>query len=66
MGAIDEKYDVAVSTASSALDFILVDTKETIEICLRALKDDNVGRTTFLALERMEHYRSKCNTVPKT
>lgn len=66
LGAIDEKYDVAVSTASSALDFILVDTKETIEICLRALKDDNVGRTTFLALEKMEHYRSKCETVPKT
>lgn len=68
LGAIDAKYDVAVSTAASAaLDYLLVDTKETIEVCLRALKQDNVGRATFLALDRMEQqFRSKCASVPKT
>ncbi|XKL63421.1 hypothetical protein PGB90_005785 [Kerria lacca] len=66
LGAIDEKYDIAVSTACSMLDFILVDTSNTIELCLKALKAENVGRATFLALEKMEHYSSKCQATTKT
>ncbi|XP_065224960.1 structural maintenance of chromosomes protein 4 isoform X2 [Planococcus citri] len=60
LGAIDEKYDVAISTACGALDFILVDTSSTISSCIRALKDNNVGRATFVALDKIAHHYKRC------
>lgn len=58
LGAIDGKYDVAVSTACGALDNIVVDTVKTGEACLAALKRHNVGRATFIVLEKQEHFRN--------
>lgn len=57
MGAIDGKFDVAVSTACGPLDNIVVDTVKTAEACVAALKRHNVGRATFIALEKQEHLR---------
>ncbi|GLG96606.1 Uncharacterized protein GBIM_03539, partial [Gryllus bimaculatus] len=66
LGAIDAKYDVAVSTACGPLDNIVVDTVETAQACIRALKDHDVGRATFIALEKQEYLRpqteSRINT----
>lgn len=58
LGGIDSKYDVAVSTACSALDFIVVDTVRTGEMCVAALKRSNIGRATFIALDKQEHLRT--------
>ncbi|XP_075232344.1 structural maintenance of chromosomes 4-like protein gluon [Lycorma delicatula] len=59
LGAIDEKYDVAVSTACSPLDNIVVDVVETGKCCVEALKRDNVGRATFIGLDKQQHLRGK-------
>lgn len=52
MGAIDEKYDVAISTACGPLDNIVVDTIDTAQRCVEFLKRGNVGLATFLALDK--------------
>ena len=53
LGAIDKKYDVAVSTAAGgALDRIIVDTVETGALCLDYLKKSQIGRVNLLALEK--------------
>ncbi|XP_067015599.2 structural maintenance of chromosomes protein 4 [Anabrus simplex] len=55
LGAIDKLYDVAVTTACGRLDNIVVDTVDTAQRCIEFLKANNVGRTTFIALEKQEH-----------
>ncbi|XP_063224263.1 structural maintenance of chromosomes protein 4-like [Bacillus rossius redtenbacheri] len=60
LGAIDKKYDVAVSTACGALDNIVVDTVSTAEACIRFLKQRDLGRATFIALDRQERWRAHC------
>jgi structural maintenance of chromosome 4 len=53
LGAIDKKYDVAVSTAVGGnLNNILVDTAATGKACIEFLRRGNVGRGNFLALDK--------------
>lgn len=53
LGAIDEKYDVAISSSySEKLKWIVVDTVKTAEQCLRILKTQNIGRASFVVMER--------------
>ncbi|KAK3932165.1 Structural maintenance of chromosomes protein 4 [Frankliniella fusca] len=66
LGGIDQKYDVAVSTACPMLDYILVDTLETGQMCIDSLKADKVGRANFIILEKQEHYRQKANSTMQT
>ena len=52
LGAIDKKYDVAVSTAAAGgLDRIIVDNVDTATSCLKYLKDNDIGRVNMLALD---------------
>ena len=44
LGAIDRKYDVAVSTACSALDYIVVETTADAQACVTHLRANNLGR----------------------
>jgi len=57
LGGIDEKYDIAISTAAGALDHIVVDTVDTAEKCIMFLKNNDIGRASFLALDKQEHYK---------
>ncbi|CAG2066742.1 unnamed protein product, partial [Timema podura] len=66
LGAIDQRYDVAVSTACGALDNIVVDTVTTAEHCIESLRRNDVGRATFIALEKQERWRQYCNKKIKT
>nr|CAD7446504.1 unnamed protein product [Timema bartmani] len=66
LGAIDQRYDVAVSTACGALDNIVVDTVTTAEHCIECLRRNDVGRATFIALEKQERWRQNCNKKIKT
>lgn len=62
LGAIDQKYDVAVSTACGPLDNIVVDTVDTGQKCIEFLKRNDIGRATFIALEKQEYLHEKCRT----
>lgn len=50
---IDDKYDVAVTTACSALNNLVVDTVEQGQACIEHLRKGNVGRASFLVLEKL-------------
>lgn len=60
MGGIDIKYDVAISTACGPLDNIVVDSVNTAQSCIEFLKRNDIGRGTFIALEKVKHYENKC------
>ena len=53
LGAIDEKYDVAISSSCGALDNILVDTIDTAQKCVTFLKTQNIGVATFIGLDKV-------------
>lgn len=53
MGSIDDKYDVAISTACGALDNIVVDSMETAIKCVEFLKRNNIGTATFIGLNKV-------------
>ncbi|XP_057325387.1 structural maintenance of chromosomes protein 4-like [Microplitis mediator] len=61
LGAIDAKYDVAISTACGPLDNVIVDTVATAETCIKFLRDNNIGRATFIPLEKQQRWVPHCN-----
>ncbi|XP_047311246.1 structural maintenance of chromosomes protein 4 [Impatiens glandulifera] len=52
LGAIDSKYDVAISTACPGLDYIVVETTEAAQECVQLLRKNNLGIATFMILEK--------------
>uniref|UniRef100_A0A915KEZ3 SMC hinge domain-containing protein n=1 Tax=Romanomermis culicivorax TaxID=13658 RepID=A0A915KEZ3_ROMCU len=56
LAAIDEKYDVAISTACGPLDNIVVDTIDTAQQCVTFLKKRNLGQATFIGLDKMTKF----------
>ncbi|KAH8094744.1 RecF/RecN/SMC [Cristinia sonorae] len=53
LGTIPDKYDVAISTACSALNNLVVDTVEQGQACIEYLRKQNVGRASFMVLEKL-------------
>ncbi|KAI0082329.1 hypothetical protein K474DRAFT_1655715 [Panus rudis PR-1116 ss-1] len=53
LGTIDDKYDVAVTTACGALNNLVVDTVEQGQACIEYLRKQNVGRASFMVLEKL-------------
>lgn len=53
LGAIDQKYDVAISTACPALDNLVVDTVEVGQQCIDYLRKNNLGRANIILLDRL-------------
>ncbi|KAF2267623.1 condensin subunit Cut3 [Lojkania enalia] len=53
LGAIEQKYDVAISTACPALDNLVVDTVEVGQQCIDYLRKNNLGRANFICLDRL-------------
>ena len=53
LGAIDEKYDVAISTACPSLENMVVDTVEVGQQCIDYLRKNNLGRANFILLDRL-------------
>ena len=54
LGAVDAKYDVAVSTACGALDYVVVETTADAQACVSHLRAHNLGVATFLILEKQK------------
>ena len=59
LGGIDAKYDVAISTCCGRLDNIVVDTVNTAQACIEYLKASDIGRATFIALEKVSYLAAK-------
>lgn len=53
LGAIDSKYDVAISTACPALDNLVVDSVEVGQQCIEYLRKNDLGRANFILLDRL-------------
>ncbi|KAK3718676.1 Structural maintenance of chromosomes protein 4 [Vermiconidia calcicola] len=53
LGAIDQKYDVAISTACPALDNLIVETTEVGQQCVEYLRKNNLGRANFILLNQL-------------
>jgi structural maintenance of chromosome 4 len=53
LGVIDDKYDVAISTACPALDNIVVETVEAAQACIEHLRKNNIGRAVFTVLSKL-------------
>jgi structural maintenance of chromosome 4 len=53
LGTIDEKYDIAISTACPALNNMVVETVEVGQQCIDYLRKNNLGRANFILLDRL-------------
>ncbi|OTB03223.1 hypothetical protein M426DRAFT_322014 [Hypoxylon sp. CI-4A] len=53
LGTIDEKYDVAISTACPSLDNFITDTVEAGQQCIEYLRKTNLGRGNFICLDKL-------------
>jgi len=53
LGAIDQMYDVAISTACGALDNFVTDTVEAGQQCIEYLRKTNLGRGNFICLDKL-------------
>ncbi|PYI07271.1 structural maintenance of chromosomes protein 4 [Aspergillus sclerotiicarbonarius CBS 121057] len=65
LGTIDEKYDVAISTACPALDNMVVDTVEVGQQCIDYLRKNNLGRANFILLDRLPRRDLSSITTPE-
>ncbi|KAF2176379.1 condensin subunit Cut3 [Zopfia rhizophila CBS 207.26] len=54
LGAIDQTYDVAISTACGQLDHLVVDSVEVGQQCIDYLRKNNLGRANFILLEKLQ------------
>lgn len=59
LGAIDGKYDVAVSTAAPALDYVVVEDTASAQKCVELLRSRKLGVATFLILDKQAHLAAK-------
>lgn len=53
LGAIDERFDVAISTACPALNNLVVENVETGQACIEYLRKNNLGRAMFILLDKL-------------
>ncbi|KAJ3322219.1 hypothetical protein HDV06_003279 [Boothiomyces sp. JEL0866] len=65
LGTIDDKYDVAVSTACGALNSFVVETVEAGQMCIEFLKKHNLGRATFICLDKLRKFNLEKIKTPE-
>ncbi|WFD30481.1 Structural maintenance of chromosomes protein 4 [Malassezia sp. CBS 17886] len=53
LGAIDQRYDVAISTACPGLQNLVVESVETGQQCIEHLRKHNLGRANFILLQSL-------------
>lgn len=59
MGRIDDKYDIAISTACGAgLDNLVTDTITGGQLCIEHLRKNDLGRASVMCLDRMNTSRN--------
>ncbi|KAL8950235.1 MAG: hypothetical protein Q9222_003724 [Ikaeria aurantiellina] len=53
LGTIDQKFDIAISTACPSLESLVVDSVEVGQQCIDYLRKNNLGRANFILLDRL-------------
>lgn len=53
LGTIDQKYDVAISTACPSLDNLVVDSVGVGQQCIEYLRKNNLGRANIILLDKL-------------
>lgn len=53
LGTIEQKYDVAISTACGALDNFVTDSVDAGQQCIEYLRKTNLGRGNFMCLDKL-------------
>lgn len=66
LASIDNEYDVAISTACGMLDYIVCETTEGAQMCMNYLRDNNIGRASFVLLDQMNEWKMRCASAFKT
>uniref|UniRef100_A0A182QGQ9 Structural maintenance of chromosomes protein n=1 Tax=Anopheles farauti TaxID=69004 RepID=A0A182QGQ9_9DIPT len=66
LGGIDARYDVAISTCCGTLDHIVVETADSATACIAFLKQNDIGRASFIALEKIQHLERNCHSKIQT
>lgn len=56
LGQIDDKYDVAISTACPGLDSMVVETVETAQACIEYLRKNKLGYASFICLNKLRKF----------
>lgn len=56
LGTVDDKYDIAISTACPMLDDIVVDTVECGQQCIDHLRKNKLGYRRFILLEKLRSF----------
>ncbi|EPZ35653.1 RecF/RecN/SMC domain-containing protein, partial [Rozella allomycis CSF55] len=64
LGMIEEEYEIAICTVCSRLDNIVVDSTESAEKCLEIIKKRNLGRATFIVLDKLDKIKMKSENLP--
>ncbi|KAI5964050.1 SMC4 [Candida pseudojiufengensis] len=64
LGSIDDKYDVAVSTAVPGLDSMVVETVETAQACIDYLRKNRLGYANFICLNKLRNYDLSPISIP--
>lgn len=63
LGVINEKYDIAISTASPRLDDLVVDTVECGQQCIEYLRKNRLGYARFILLDKLRKFNlNRINT----
>lgn len=65
LGVIDDRYDVAISTACPALDNIVVETVEAGQACIEYLRKNNLGRAVFTVLSQLRNQDMRQINTPE-
>ena len=66
LGSIEPKYDIAVSTAIRRLDNLVVETVDQAVQAIELLKQHDVGRATFICMDKMERWADQMRRLSKT
>ncbi|KAG7009061.1 structural maintenance of chromosomes protein 4 [Physcia stellaris] len=53
LGTIDQRYDVAISTACPSLDNLVVESVAVGQQCIEYLRKNNLGRANFICLKEL-------------
>jgi structural maintenance of chromosome 4 len=68
LGTIPQEFDVAVSTAAASLRHFLCDTARTAQQCVNILRQRNLGRSSFICLDKQskfEHEMDRPKNFPE-
>jgi chromosome segregation ATPase len=60
------RYDVAISTACTALNYIVVETASDAQRCVELLRRRSLGVATFLILEKQKGLAGQMNEAVQT